>query len=176
MEEEFFLIIVTIILLHKLYMSMEKGKKTDSLLRGLNVDLDKYENIDYPTNLRSVNEKNVGKNGSEKKKLKLKNKSIPLQYLEPAERAVLHTLSLDSNVARLIQYKNDFTKLSIQDVLVQWKNVNVDILRESISLIDEKQFSLIAFIKLVQKKGRMMYFGMTLVFIALLMYIFNIVN
>ena len=145
-------------------MSSDTENSEDYVLQGYDVDLDVYENIEYPENIQSVKDKNVSNlnNSGNIETQKLKSKSIPLQYLEPAERAILTTLNKDSNAARLIKYKNTFLKLSVQDVLVNWKNANVDILRETLSLIDDEDLSLIAFIKIIQKKDRTMYFGMTI--------------
>ena len=138
-------------------------------LQPFDVDLGLYKDFEFTRSTESINNTNSSQNKI------LKQKSIPSHYLHPEERAILHTLSKDSKVARLVQYKNNFLKLSLQDILVTWKNVCVEVLRESLVLIDNDEMSITNLFNVLKKNDRLMYVGFTIVFLSIIIYVFQIV-
>lgn len=149
----------------------KSNTKTKPIKR-FNMDINNYKKVDFPMKPRTLK---VSSENSDKKKMdEIKKQSIPFQYLEPMERAILTTLTHDSNKVRHIQYKNEFTKLSLQDLLVRWKNTWVQVMHESLESIYKEEFTFSAFMEIIRRKDRLLYVGFTLIFFSLCLYIFHI--
>ena len=72
-------------------------------------------------------------------------------------------------------YDNEFTKMSLQDMIVQWKAHMVSVLRETLESIDGKTFSASKFWSIIHKEDRLLYMGITIVILSIILYVFNIV-
>jgi len=141
-------------------------------IKRFDMDINNYKKVDFPMKPRTLK---VSSENSDKKKMdEIKKKSIPFQYLEPMERAILTTLTHDSNKTRHIQYKNEFTKLSLQDLLVRWKNTWIQVMHESLESIYKEEFTFSAFMEIIRRKDRLLYVGFTLIFFSLCLYVFHI--
>lgn len=142
-----------------------------SKLQAHDINDGKYSTINYETSVREIDPVENVKDTKEK----LEKQSVPSHFLEPSERAALSILNNKSNIARKVIYDNEFTKMSIQDIMVQWRIHMVAILRETLALIDDDTISLQTFWRIICKKDRLLYVGITLVSLSVIMYVFNIV-
>lgn len=129
-----------------------------------------FTEIDYPTEKKAMQNKIVAPQNS-----KISKNTVPDTYLEPYERTALAILNRKSKQARQVIYDNDFTKMSLQDIIVQWKGHMVSVLRETLESIDRGTFSASELWGIIHKEDRLLYMGITIVFLSVVLYVFNIV-
>jgi len=129
-----------------------------------------FTEIDYPMQDKETLDDNaVAQNP------KLSDDVVSDRYLEPYEIAALAILNRKSKQARQVIYDNEFTKMSLQDMIVQWKAHMVSVLRETLESIDGKTFSASKFWSIIHKEDRLLYMGITIVILSIILYVFNIV-
>ena len=131
----------------------------------------KYLEVDYETVEREI----TPVDNLENTKQMLSTQAVPIHFLEPSERSALAILNKKSNLARKVIFENEFTKMSIQDIAVQWRIHMVAILREVLTRIDNETFSFHAMWEILNKTDRLLYVGITFVCLSVIMYVFNIV-
>ena len=128
-----------------------------------------FTEIDYPTQDKEVPDDSPNSQNAE-----LSDEVVQARYLEPYERAALAILNRKSKHAREVIYDNEFTKMSLQDMIVQWKTHMVSVLRETLESIDANTFSASRFWSIIHKEDRLLYMGLTLVMLSVILYVFNI--
>ena len=134
-------------------------------------DKEKYSKIDYETVEREISPVDNMKTT----KNILSKQAVPLHFLEPSERSALAILNQKSNLARKVIFDNEFTKMSLQDIAVQWRVHMVAILRDVLIQIYNDTFSFRAMWEILNKADRLLYVGITIVALSVIMYVFNIV-
>ena len=128
-----------------------------------------FTEVDYP-----MQKKKIPTSQSKTQNAAISEKAVPERFLEAYERAALAILNRKSKLARKTIYDNDFTKMSLQDILVQWKAHMVSVLRETLESIDANTFSVSKFWSIIHKEDRLLYMGITIVALSVVLYVFNI--
>ena len=143
----------------------------EDTLKAHDAHFDKFTEIDYPIQTKQY----VTSTEEMPKKGQISKEAVSNAYLEPYEKAALAILNRKSKEARKVIYDHEFTKMSIQDIVIHWKKHMVAVLRETLESIDANTFSASQFWSIIHKKDRLLYMGLTVVTLSIILYVFNIV-